>query len=379
MTDKLLKLYIEPSSRCNLACKMCFRNTWIDESFSDMDMSVFRNTIDTMPESVRTVFFGGMGEPLVHESILSMVEYAANKGVRVELLTNGTLLTREMSAALLDKGLNMLWVSLDSIDEGEYEKIRINSNYRLVKSNIEAFNAERDKRQNTVEWIESEVERASLGLAFVAMKSNVRQLGRLNRFAFTHGVSEINVSNISPTDRESQNESLCSRTVSLGLGAEGSGNPRINLPAMDSNVENVRDGLMSLFTADFDYSPAGSETLARRRRYCRFINEGIAFVRHDGDVSPCIALLHTGVTYLFDNRRVVSHHSFGNTGTHSLADIWESEEYSAFRTRVKEFDFSPCVQCGGCDNRDENLADCFGNTKPTCGACLWSEGVLSCP
>ena len=343
-----------------------------------MDMGVFYNTIDTMPESVKTVFFGGMGEPLVHNGIIDMVEYAANAGVRVELLTNGTLLTREISAALLDKGLNMLWVSMDSVDEDEYEKIRKNSSFRLVKDNIDAFNAEREKRRNLAEQFEG-LYSAGLGLAFVAMKSNVRQLGKLNGFAFRHGVSEINVSNVSPTDLASQSESLCTRTLSLGLGAEGSGNPRINLPAMDSNIENVKDGLLSLFTADFDYSPAGSETLARRRRYCRFINEGMAFVRHDGDVSPCIALIHTGVTYLFDKKRIVRHHSFGNTGVQSLADIWDSEEYAAFRALVRDFDFSPCVQCGGCDNRDENITDCFGNTKPTCGACLWSEGVLSCP
>ena len=378
MTDELLKLYFEPSSRCNLACTMCFHNSWIGESLSDMDTQVFDHAIDTMPESVGTVFFGGMGEPLIHESILYMVKRAAEKGVRVELLTNGTLLTREMSASLLEAGLNMLWVSLDSIDADEYEQIRQKSSFSLVRQNILDYNTERRKRENTVEWIVGRTP-AALGIAFVAMKSNIRKLGELNRFAFEHGVNDINITNISPTDRESQEESLCTRILSLGLGADGSGHPRISMPLMDARIDAVMEGVSDLLSTDFSFVPVGSGITARRRRYCKFIGDGVAFIRHDGEVSPCMALLHSSETYLDNKKRVVWHHSFGNAGQKSLSDIWNSEEYAQFRSTVRDFQFSPCTQCGGCDFRDENKEDCFGNKKPTCGACLWSEGVLSCP
>ncbi len=62
-----------------------------------------------------------------------------------------------------------------------------------------------------------------------------------------------------------------------------------------------------------------------------------------------------------------------------LDDIWSSRDYAEFRSRVRNFEFSPCIHCGGCDNRDDNKSDCLGNMKPTCGACLWSEGIISCP
>ena len=378
MSDKLLKLYIEPSSRCNLDCKMCFRNTWIDEDCSDMDMRVFMNTVGSMPDSVETVFFGGMGEPLINLDILAMVEFAANKGAGVSLQTNGTLLTRGMSAALLDRGLDMLWVSVDSFDEDEYETIRKNSSLELISLNIEDFNAERIRRQNTAKKHGNRGS-AELGLAFVAMKSNISQLGALRRFADEHGVSAINISNVFPTDSFSVSENLFSRTLALDLPAKGLWDRRITLTAMDIHLECVRDSIPALLGTGFDDGVAGSKMEARLQQYCRFVNDGKAFVRHDGEVSPCMALLHSGVTYLGDKRRTVHSHSFGNAGKQSLSDIWGSEEYTAFRKRVMEFDFSPCVQCGGCDNRDENQDDCYGNTKPTCGACLWSEGLLSCP
>ncbi len=119
--------------------------------------------------------------------------------------------------------------------------------------------------------------------------------------------------------------------------------------------------------------------LRRKTRYCRFIEEGMCFVRYDGDVSPCMALLHNGITFWDTEQRTVYHHSYGNVGQTSLTEIWESEDYRAFRQRVHDFDFSPCMRCGRCDLFTENREDCYGNSEPTCGGCLWSEGVISCP
>ena len=86
----LRKLYIEPTTKCNLNCKMCFRHTWFDEPMCDLSLEDYRRVLAEMPASVETVFFGGMGEPLFHKDILTMVRLAADTGVEVELLTNGT-------------------------------------------------------------------------------------------------------------------------------------------------------------------------------------------------------------------------------------------------------------------------------------------------
>ena len=94
----LRKLYIEPTTKCNLNCRMCFRHTWFDEPICDLSLEDFRKALDTMPSSVETIFFGGMGEPLFHRDILQMVRLAAETGAEVELLTNGTLLSEELIA-----------------------------------------------------------------------------------------------------------------------------------------------------------------------------------------------------------------------------------------------------------------------------------------
>jgi MoaA/NifB/PqqE/SkfB family radical SAM enzyme len=368
--DEMKKLYIEPTSKCNLACTMCFRNSWVDEPFSDMEAQVFEKLMNTLPESVEMVFFGGMGEPLAHKDIICMVKRAADKGRRVELLTNGTLLTSEMSAALLDAGLHMLWVSIDSFDATGYESIRQSSNFALIQNNIRLFNTERMSRESETQ----------LGIAFVAMKSNIHQLGRLAQFAYKNRVSNVNITNVIPTNRESEAESLYSNTVDLELYSKDRAGacPEISLPYMDFRMAEVREGFTDIAHANC-HIMLGGEALLRKKRYCRFVEEGNAFIRHDGDVSPCMAVLHSGTTYLDGKERTVYHHSFGNVRESALTDIWNSKEYRDFRNRVREFSFSPCIQCGGCDNREDNRQDCLGNPKPTCGACLWSEGIISCP
>ena len=69
----------------------------------------------------------------------------------------------------------------------------------------------------------------------------------------------------------------------------------------------------------------------------------------------------------------------GNLAERDLEDLWNAPEHLAFRTRVQEFDFSPCTFCGGCDCSLSNEEDCFGTPYPTCGGCLWAQGVIRCP
>lgn len=189
MGDELRRLYLEPTSRCNLNCAMCFRKSWVDEQAGDMEEATFRAVLSHLPESVETIFFGGMGEPLFHPRIIDMVRAASALGRRTELISNGSLLTEERSAALLDAGLDMLWLSVDSLKEENYAAIRCNGSLAVLKEHILAFNRLRFAQKREVQ----------LGAAFVLMKSNVSSLAELPFFASYYHVNEVNVSHVVPT------------------------------------------------------------------------------------------------------------------------------------------------------------------------------------
>ena len=367
--DDLKKLYIEPTSRCNLDCTMCFRTSWLQDAFTDMEAPVFETVLQTMPETVETALFGGMGEPLLHSNIIRMVAGASEKGKRVALVTNATLLTPEKSHGLIEAGLDMLWVSMDSFDERAYEGIRRNSSFALVQENVQAFNRIRQKNGGL----------PGLGVNFVAMKSNVGQLPLISRFVTRYSINEVNISNLIPTDRRSEQEILYDGLTHKDCWWRDPNAATVRLPLMNWHQAGVMEGMRDLFSFLPGTLTLSGHPLNRRINRCRFIEEGNAFVRCDGKISPCMALLYSATTYWTGRPRVIHHHSFGDVRSQGLAAIWNSEEYRLFRDRVRRFDFSPCLRCGGCDNWEQNIADCFGNKKPVCGACLWSEGVISCP
>ena len=378
MTSDMIKLYIEPTSRCNFNCTMCFRSTWFDEQYRDMPWDVFARAMDTMPATVQTVFFGGMGEPLVHPEIVAMVAQAHARGKRTELITNGTLLTEACARALIDAGLDMVWLSIDSFTDEAYDKIQRNGRFLTVTENLATLNRLRITIEpNGVQT----VGRPELGLTFVAMKNNVQYLESLTDFARQYHVQRVNISNVLPSDAESEQQILYEDLVSNGMRKEGANEylPKINLPMMDFALPQAQRALAALLSSHFNELSVSDVPLRRRAAYCRFVQEGNCFVRYDGNVAPCMGVLHNSVTYLWGQRRTIYHYSFGNLRHDDLAAIWESEPYAAFRKRVTDFSFSPCMYCGGCENREENRQDCYGNPGPTCGACLWAEGIIRCP
>ena len=374
----LKKLYIEPTTRCNLNCQMCFRHTWFDEPICDLSLEDYRHLLETMPGSVETVFFGGMGEPLFHRDILEMIRLAAETGAEVELLTNGTLLTEKMIYGLLEAGLTRLWISIDDLETDSSINAASSAggghsghnHSGLVLSNIRMLNKIRQKSLSSI----------SLGITFVAMKSNVHQLARLPFFIAQHLVDEVNVSNISPTDEASQNELLYTGLVNMYTGpGKGSVLPAVRLPFFDLNIPEAADGITSLMRKqNFDLY-FNDQPVLRKTGYCKFVREGMTFVRADGKVSPCMALLHNGYTYMHNIRRKITHCSFGSIREQPLQEIWNSREYKTFRRKFDEFEFASCLYCGHCELFEENREDCIGNTHPACGGCLWAEGVLSCP
>ena len=369
--DALKRLYIEPTSRCNLRCAMCFRNSWIDDVAGDMSERVFDQIMEHLPASVETVFFGGMGEPLAHPRTPEMMRAASAAGRRTELLSNGSLLNEETASALLDAGLDMLWLSVDALEEGAYGEIRCNGNLTRLKENIATFNRLRFRLSRPVR----------LGLAFVLMKSNARDLAKLPYFANYYHVNEVSVSHVIPTDEHAAGELLYRQVVGSDIGGDSPppSAPRIHLPLMDLTDPDVACGAGGLLTSGMCEIFLSGQRLRRPARRCRFIDEGMAFVRHDGMLSPCMSLLRSSRLFWGGRTRIVRRHFFGNVAERPLTELWDSPEYRDFRRRVREFEFSPCCRCSQCDNWERGLPDCYGNETPTCGACLWSEGIIRCP
>ena len=60
------------------------------------------------------------------------------------------------------------------------------------------------------------------------------------------------------------------------------------------NIPEAADGIRSLMRKqNFDLY-FNDQPVLRKTGYCKFVREGMTFVRSDGQVAPCMALLHNG-------------------------------------------------------------------------------------
>lgn len=122
-----------PIYACNFKCNYCLHSLSRDERghISDkitMDIGLFKKCIDdiaTFPQKVKAIHFAGLGEPLLHQDIVEMVTYVVKKEVAhtVDILTNGALLTEDLSNNLIKAGLTKLRVSIQGLNEKKYKEI----------------------------------------------------------------------------------------------------------------------------------------------------------------------------------------------------------------------------------------------------------------
>lgn len=124
-------IHIDPCDTCNFRCKFCpsgnreLMKQTKGRGHGPMELDAFKRIIDSLQEfedPIRVVRLYKEGEPLVNRNLPEMIRYAkaSSKVLKVDTTTNASLLTHEMSLALIDAGLDRLNVSVEGISEEQY-------------------------------------------------------------------------------------------------------------------------------------------------------------------------------------------------------------------------------------------------------------------
>jgi MoaA/NifB/PqqE/SkfB family radical SAM enzyme len=365
------KLYVEITTTCNLDCETCIRRAW-NEPISRMPLASFEQLMAQLREFPvpPTIHFGGYGEPMHHPDFLAMVGLAKKVGARVEMTTNGMLMTAKVAETLVDLEVDRIVVSIDGVTPEHYGDIRHRGEFERVIANMQEL------RRITLRK-KGRQAKPKVGIAFVAMKRNVMDLPELPRLATRLGAKEIVVSNLVPHSREMEKEILYEQSLTACTYRQSPWVADMSLPKIDLNGHTTA-ALTGVFASTASLSWL-DHSLSARNDYCRFAQEGYAAVRWDGEVSPCLSLLHDHPEYVLGRRKDITHYSLGNIADRSLQDIWTDAEFTAFRASLTDFSYSPCTTCGGCERFPQNYIDCTGNSFPTCGGCLWAQGFIQCP
>lgn len=118
LSSSFVKMDVALSERCNYRCIMCRRPP--DESATLETEAVVDVLEQARAIGLEVVSFCG-GEPFVHPGFLEIAEAAIGLGLKVQLTTNGGLVTEDAVQRL--RGLDCMTVSIDGLEE-THDRIR---------------------------------------------------------------------------------------------------------------------------------------------------------------------------------------------------------------------------------------------------------------
>lgn len=113
-------IQIEPTNRCNLQCLTCARTYYDQEENAPGDFPLeLADKLDMAMAFAESVLFGGYGEPLMADNFIDLLGMASDYSCRTDLITNGSLLTKEMSQYICGMGLDRIIFSVDAASDIE--------------------------------------------------------------------------------------------------------------------------------------------------------------------------------------------------------------------------------------------------------------------
>ena len=313
------RVTIEPTARCNLRCNMCQLSTW-DRNPRDLTLEQFRTVLDGFP-TLLTIKLHGIGEPLLNKEFFGMVEEAAARGITVDTVTNGTVLSEASCRRILDSSLATLFISVDGSTPETFERIRTGAKFDRVIEGIRRLTAMRGSRKR-------------LGIHFwtTAQIGNIHELPDIVRLAKDVGVDSLHVNH--DLVYWGQDEWQGKLEAEALLGSQSNDG--------EAFIQQAREVAKELKLPFEVYT--GGKFSWEEGRLCHWPWSS-AFISSEGDVVPCGVIGNPDVK------------NFGNMRTENIREIWNGKAYQEFRREMKRGDI-PEV-CKGCYSKG------IGGEKPS--------------
>ncbi|MGV8981203.1 radical SAM/SPASM domain-containing protein [Clostridium sp.] len=113
---KFKKFYIEITNVCNLSCRFCPQT---QRSPEFMTLETFDKILDQIKPHTEYIYFHVKGEPLLHPKLDEFLDLSYKKGFKVNITTNGTLISEVREKIILKPALRQINFSLHSFDGNE--------------------------------------------------------------------------------------------------------------------------------------------------------------------------------------------------------------------------------------------------------------------
>ena len=298
--DRPSQAQIEITNRCNLTCEMCPRDHF-NLIRDDMPLETFTQIIDRL-QDVTLLTLTGWGEPFIHPRLFEMISHCKQRGYKVKLTTNGTLLTSDMQQRVISSGLDEITISLDSVKRVSERGHSSPGVLKFIKDLVKT-------RQGRI---------PTITLQATLHKGREEDICDVIRFGKEAGVERVNLGRLdarynSELERPSAQDERSILDKADRLGGQ-----------LGIRVDSIQYALFSGFerAAYKILKPA----FHRFGKYCLRLYDYV-YINQKAEVTPCCSM---------------PAYSLGNLLEKELREIWKSREFSSFREHHHHI-------CGRCD------------------------------
>ncbi|MGA2193281.1 MAG: radical SAM protein [Nitrospirota bacterium] len=114
----------EVTRRCNLSCVHCRSASTMNSFDTAFDTEEAKKLIDDIAAFSQPVIVLSGGEPLLRADLFDIAAYGSDKGLRMCIATNGSLVTDEVCLKMKAAKIRMVSMSLDGSNAGTHDNFR---------------------------------------------------------------------------------------------------------------------------------------------------------------------------------------------------------------------------------------------------------------
>lgn len=311
-----LHIQLEPTTFCNLRCKMCIRNDMPQKerhlSFEDF-LTIFHSI---MPKKIT---FAGAGEPTLNPLLSDMISYAAEQGTSAMISSNLTASVSVIKKIALS-GLKVIKISIDAANKKTYKTVRGSDFFCKIVESVKMVNKLKAKEEKSI---------PELRFDFVILKENVEEISDIINLAGELKVKTVYFRVLQSTglDEDRYKNLTCNFDIEV-----------LKNSIKDAKKLSLKRGVRTnLAELQNDFSHLKGIYASRNGNYSNkicLLPWLQSFVSVEGDMSPCCAL--------YTNMNM----SMGNIIKEGFDKVWNGEKYRKLRRDFKKgVKYSICKDC----------------------------------
>ncbi len=311
-------IQVEVTSYCSAKCTYCPHTTMADEWNSrHMQAHTFANLWPLLKLTTR-VHLQGWGEPLLNPHFFEFVALARKAGCQVSTTSCGLLFNEEKALKIIKSGIDILAFSLAGTDQ-ESNSVRKKADFQDVYNAI--LNLQKIRKEKMAVHLE-------IHLAYILLADRLDAVYKLPQLMKELEIHETIISTLDYLPDDS--------FASLAITPQDIDIIEKSKEMLSKISKEAKSQEQEIYYALPSQIPSA---------ICRENIQKSLYVDADGLISPCIYLNVPG--------KNSTHISFGNVNENNILDIWQNENFKAFRQAHE--DGKTLEQCKNCVKKFEAL------------------------